>query len=177
MRRELSEACRKAFEKMIEVDYPAFRKDKSQEVPQGWYVWTWDHPSGLHFHIVLVISPTADEFTTEAGWDFDGKMPSLCFVGADELKEKPLRAVHFRTDILWNKSALDHWWKLILRPEEYENDFLYEDPTEDCLPLVEGKVCQAARKLKAFLMPLFEEIINIYDLPGKGAKRGRSMVL
>jgi hypothetical protein len=143
----------------MKAEFPEYREDKSQIVPQGWYVWTRKHPSNIFFHIILVIDPSRDEFTTEAAWDFDGRKPLSLSAMRGNTKQIPAAPVHFRTDILWSPDNFGHWWKLIVRAELYEDDIFYEDPIEDCLPLIEPAVGDAITKLKEFLVPVFGRVV------------------
>jgi hypothetical protein len=74
MRSELGKECRKLFRKMMAAQFPEYHEDKGQIVPQGWYVWTYPNSTGLFFYIILVTHHSRDEFTTEGGWSFDGKL-------------------------------------------------------------------------------------------------------
>jgi hypothetical protein len=58
---------------MMAAEFPEYHEDKGQVVPPGRYVWTRQHSLGVWFHILFVIHPTADEFTVEGAWSFDGK--------------------------------------------------------------------------------------------------------
>jgi hypothetical protein len=138
---------------MVKRCFPDYHEDKGQIVPQGWYVWTRKHSSKLYFHIFLVIDPKRDQFTTEAAWDYDGKIShSLAVISTPgEAMAKP---THFRTDILWCTNSFGHWWNLLSRPR----DFLNEEPVEDCLPRIKVAVEEAGQKLKEHLVPLFTAI-------------------
>jgi hypothetical protein len=155
MRSELGKECRKLFHKMMAAQFPGYREDKGQIVPQGWYVWTRPFSTTLYFHITLVIHHSRDEFTTEGGWDFDGKLlPHLS--RAREILSGPS---HVRTGELW--SGNDYWWPLVLRSAEYERALLYkDDPIEQCLPLVAPAVWDAGEKLKDHLLPVFEKVVE-----------------
>ena len=161
MRSQLGKECRKLFRKMMAVEFPDYKEDKGQIVPQGWYVWRNQHQSGLFFWIFLVIHHSRDEFTTEAGWSFDAKKPPWTMIGGREemgtVLSKPLA---FRTCRLWCHNW-GYWWKLVLHPEKYERVFLYkDDPIEDCLSLVSPAVWEAGEKLKEHVIPIFEEIVQ-----------------
>lgn len=139
---------------MMVTEFSEYQEDKRQIVPPGKYVWTRQHPSGIWLHILLMIDPKRDTFTTEAAWDFDGKLPR--YGGADGIFQRP---VWCRVNFLW--SGKDYWWRLVLRPEEFERAILYkEDPIEQCLPLVAPAVWDAAEKLKEHLVPVFERIVQ-----------------
>jgi hypothetical protein len=124
-------------------------------LPQGWYAWTRQHPSGIWLHLLLIINPKFDKFTTEAGWGFDGKLPPD---GIEGIFERPML---FRPNFLW--SGKDYWWPLVLRPEEFERVILYrDDPIEQCLPLVAPAVADAAQKLRDYVVPVFEKVVQLH---------------
>lgn len=155
MRSELGKECRKLFRKMMAAEFPEYQEDKGQVVPQGWYILTYQSSTGLFFHIALVIHHSRDEFTTEGAWSFDGKiLPRLSSVS--EVLSSP---AHIRVARLWADDG--YWWPLVLRPQEYERAILYkDDPIEKCLPLVAPAVSDAAKKLKEYLIPVFEKVIE-----------------
>jgi hypothetical protein len=157
MRSDLGKECRKLFRKMMASEFPDYREDKGQIVPQGWYVWTSQHPANIWFHILLVIHHSRDQFTIEAAWDLGGRLPGPAYGRLVEVLERPLL---FRPSWLW--SGKDYWWPLVLRPEEYERSRFYyeEDSIERCLPLVAPAVWDAAEKLKDHVVPVFEEIVQ-----------------
>jgi hypothetical protein len=156
MRSELGKECRKLFRKMMAVEFPDYKEDKTQIVPQGRYVWTFKHPTNIWFHILLIVHPTRDDFTVEVGWDYDGKLTRFTNQEIDKISDYPRS---FRVNFLW--SGKDYWWPLVLRPEEYERVLLYkDDPVEECLPLVAPAVWEAGEKLKEHLIPVFEEIVR-----------------
>ena len=89
------------------------------------------------FHIELVLHHSRDQFTTEAAWGFDGKLPGPAR-GSEDYAAEPS---DFRTSYLWCRDERgirqDIWWPLVLRLEEYRTGWLYEDdPIEECIPLV-----------------------------------------
>ena len=135
------------------VEFPEYHEDKEQTVPRGWYVWTHQHSFKIWCHILLVIHPTRDEFTTEAAWDFDGKMPSnLSVFGKDDIESIFLKSVNFRTSELWWFEPDDYWWPLVLRPKEYMRRMGYTpDPIEDCLLLIAPAVAEAGQKVKQYV--------------------------
>jgi hypothetical protein len=104
MRVELGKECRKQFRKMMAMEFPEYHEDKGQVLPQGRYVWTRLHPSSIWFHLLLIIHPTFDKFTTEAGWSLDGKLPASSYDGAEGILERPML---FRGNYLW--SGKDYW--------------------------------------------------------------------
>jgi hypothetical protein len=160
MRSELSKECRKLFRKMMASEFPDYREDKGQISPPGIYVWTWQHPSGVWFHISLLIHQRDDRFTLEVAWDLDGKLPAFEIV-CDEMETIFQRPLLFRIDCFWCRQ--DYWWKLVLRPEEYDRKGFYkDDPIEECLPLVAPAVSDAGKKLKEYIVPTFEKIIQIH---------------
>ena len=129
MRSELGKECRKLFRKVMATQFPEYREDKGQIIPTGKYVWTRQHPSGIWLYILFMIDPTRDTFTTEAAWDFDGKLPRFSHSGADGIFQRP---VWFRVNFLW--SGKDYWWPLVLCPEVFERAILYkDDPVERML--------------------------------------------
>ena len=151
---------------MMETVFPEYPEDKCQKIPIGTYVWTRQHSSGIWFHILFVIDQSRDQFTTEAAWGFDGKLPRAEYNTGPEVIEKPQL---FRPNFLW--SGKDYWWPLVLRPEEYERALLYkDDPIEQCLPLVAPAVWNAGEKLKDHLMPVFEKVVEKH---GKKSKTSR----
>jgi len=157
MRSELRKETRKLFRKMMATVFPEYHEDKGQIVPQGRYVWTHQHPSGIWLHILLINSSKYDKFTIEAAWDFDGKLPGS-LPGVDDIFDRPRL---FRVNFIW--SGKDYWWPLVLRPEEYECALLYkDDPIEQCLPLVAPAVWDAGEKLKDHLIPVFEKIVQMH---------------
>lgn len=155
MRSALGKECRNLFRKMMAAEFPDYREDKGQIVPQGWCVWTRPFSKKMFFHIMLVLHHSRDQFTTEGGWSFDGKLlPRLSSVS--EIFSSP---AHVRVGKLW--FGKDYWWSLVLRPEEYERALLYnDDPIEKCLPLVAPAVADAANKLKEHLVPVFEKVVQ-----------------
>lgn len=154
MRSELGKECRKLFRKMMATVFSEYKEDKGQIVPPGRYIWTHQHPMGIWFHILLIISPKSDKFTIGAAWDFDGKLPGG-LPGVSDIFDRPRL---FRVNFIW--SGKDYWWPLVLRPEEYErNAFYKDDPIEQCLPLVAPAVWDAAEKLKDHLFPTFDKIV------------------
>jgi hypothetical protein len=156
MRSELGKECRKIFRNVMKAEFPEYHEDKGQIVPAGRYVWTFRHPTDIWFHILLIVHPTRDEFTVEAGWDFDGKLPRFTNQGMDKIPDHPRL---FRMNFLW--SGKDYWWPLVLRPEEFERALLYkDDPIEQCLSLVAPAVWAAAEKLKEHLVPVFEQVVQ-----------------
>jgi hypothetical protein len=160
MRSELGNECRKHFRKMVKMEFPEFREDKGQILPPGRYVWTRQDPSGIWFHILFVLHHSKDKFTTEVGWDFDGKLTRHRLVRNEmhEIFEEPLS---FRSSAFW--SRIDYWWLLVLRPEEHERVILYkDDPVEQCLPLVAPAVVDAVAKIKEHVLPYFERIIQMH---------------
>jgi hypothetical protein len=160
MRSELGKECRKLFRKLMSSQFPEYQEDKGQIVPQGRYVWTRQHSSGIWFHILLVIHHSHDEFTIEAAWDFNGKLPGYKLV-RNEIHEIFQQPVLFRSSALWSRR--DYWWPLVLRPEELETAIFYEkDPVEKCLSLVAPAVWDAGEKLKEHLIPVFEKIIQMH---------------
>jgi hypothetical protein len=161
MRKELSKETRKSFRAMMTAEFPDYKADKEQIVPLGWYVWSRRHPSGLFFHVLLVIDPTNDNFTTEAAWDFDGKMPSTLHVGGDQQEILASGPLHFRTWWLSNNGQMDNWWELVLKPGD-EQSFLNPDPIDKCLPLVAPAVREAGDKLRDHLLPLFGRLALKY---------------
>jgi hypothetical protein len=159
MRSQLGKECRKLFRKLMAVEFPEYQEDKGQIVPPGWYVWTYKNSANLFFHIAFVIHHSGDEFTTEGGWSFDGKLLP-CLSNVDNFLDKPS---HVRVAELW--SDHDYWWPLVLRPEEFERAILYkDDPVEQCLPLVAPAVWDAGEKLNDHLVPVFEKIIQKYGM-------------
>jgi hypothetical protein len=67
----------------------------------------------------------------------------------------------FRPNFLW--SGKDYWWPLVLRPEEFERVILYrDDPIEQCLPLVAPAVADAAQKLRDYVVPVFEKVVQLH---------------
>jgi hypothetical protein len=160
MRSELGKECRKLFRKMMATELSEYREDRGQIVPQGRYVWTRQHASGIWFHILHVNHSTRDEFTLEAAWDLDGKLPGPAYGKSVEIFVRPLL---FRVNWLW--SGKDYWWPLMLRPKELETAILYEkDPVEQCLPLVAPAVADAAQKLKEHLVPVFEKVLQKHGI-------------
>jgi hypothetical protein len=157
MRSELGKECRKLFRKMMAAEFPEYREDKGQIVPQGWYVLTYPYSTSLFFYIMLVAHHSRDEFTTEGGWEFDGNvLPRLS--GVSEVLSSP---AHIRVGELW--AGKDYWWPLVLRLKGYERALLYkDDPIEHCLPLVAPAVRAAAQKLKEHLVPVFGKIIQMH---------------
>ena len=167
MRSEIGKECRKLFRKVMAAEFSQYQEDKTQVLPQGWYVWTHRHPSGVWFHIMLVIHPTLDQFTTEVAWGFNGRLPGHKMVrdSMHEIFQEPLGQ---RSASFWSRT--DHWWLLVLRPEEHERVILYkEDPVDECLPLIAPAVADAARKLKEHWVPAAEKIARLHGrLPGQG---------
>jgi hypothetical protein len=155
MRSALGKECRKLFRKLMAVEFPDYKEDKGQIVPQGWYVWTHKHSSGLYFHLSLVLHHSEDMFILEAGWSKTGQLePTLG--EKDKFLEKP---THIRLPDFWGYNGLEPWWVLVLRPEEHDRALLYkDDPIEDCLPLVAPAIWEAGEKVKEFVIPAFEEI-------------------
>jgi hypothetical protein len=140
---------------MMATEFSEYKEDKRQIVPAGRYVWTRQHPSGIWLHVLLIIHPTKEQFTIEAAWDFDSKLPSS-LPGVSDIFDRPRL---FRVNFLWAKK--DYWWPLVLRPEEYERNIFYkDDPIELCLPLVAPAVWDADEKLKEHLVPVFEKIVR-----------------
>ncbi len=166
MRSPLGKECRKLFRKLMTVEFPDYREDENQIVPPGWYIWRTDHRSGLLFWLILVIHHSRDEFTTEAGWSFDAIKPSWTGLGnqvMDTILSKPLT---FRTDRLWCQSNCGHWWKFVLRPEEYDRALLYkDDPIAQCLPLVAPAVWDAGEKIKEHVIRVFEAVVRRHGSP------------
>jgi hypothetical protein len=159
MRSELGKECRKLFRKLMAVEFPSCQEDKGQIVPQGWYVWTQNHPSGLFFHIAFVIHSTRDSFVAEAGWSRTGRQDSsLSTGGKTGMLNKPGA---LRLPELWGYNGMEPWWDLVLRPEEHERAIVYDDdPIEACIPLVAPAVWDAGEKLKEHAFPVFEEIVR-----------------
>lgn len=155
MRSQLGKECRNVFREMIKSEFPDYREDKGQVVPHGWYVWTRAFSTNLYFHVMLVIHHSRDEFTTEGAWSIDGKiLPHL-----SRAREILARPSHVRVGEL--SSGEDYWWQLVLRPEEYTRALLYkDDPVEECLPLVAPAVRAATEKLKKYLIPVFEKVVQ-----------------
>jgi hypothetical protein len=155
MRSALGKELRKLFRKMMAVEFRDYREDKGQIVPQGWYVWTLQHPGNISFHILLVIHHSRDQFTIETAWALGGKLPAPAYGELGGILEQPFL---FRPNWLW--SGKDYWSPLVLRPEEYERSRFYyeEDPIEQCLPLVAPAVVDASQKLKQYVLPIFEKI-------------------
>jgi hypothetical protein len=118
---------------------------------------TRQHSSGIWFHILLHTHSTHDKFTVEAAWGFDGKLPRPIYGKEDYAAQPGL----FRPGFIW--SGKDHWWLLVLRPEEHERVILYrDDPVEQCLPLVAPAVWDAGEKLMEFVVPLFEKVVVLH---------------
>jgi hypothetical protein len=159
MRSPLGKECRKLFRKLMAVKFPQYREDKGQIVPQGWYVWTYCHPSKLCFHITFVIAPRRDAFIAEVGWSKTGKPGyTLTTEGKQGMLEKP---GNLRLPRLWKYNGTEPWWNLVLRPEEFERAILYEhDPIEQCLPLVAPAIWDMGEKIKEYAVPVFEEIVR-----------------
>ena len=162
MRSALGKECRKLFRKLMAVEFPDYKEAKGLVVPQGWYGWRYQHPSGLFFWIFLVIFDSRDEFTTEAGWSFDANKPPWTGISSHEAKEVILsKPLAFRTCRLWCNDNWGYTWKLVLRLEEYGRVLLYkDDPVEDCLPLIAPAVWEAGEKLKEHVLPVFGEIVR-----------------
>ena len=157
MRSGLGKECRKLFRKMMATQFPEYQEDKGQIVPQDWYVWTRQNPSGVWLQIRLVIHNSRDQFTIETGWGFQGQLPQVLYPSITDIFDKPCI---FRMNRLW--SGKDYWWPLVLHPEEFERAILYrDDPIEQCLPLVAPAVWDAAEKLKDHLIPVFDKIIQL----------------
>lgn len=141
------------------TQFPEFREDKDQIVPPGRYVWTWQHPSGIWFHLLLVVHWSSDKFTLEGAWDFQKRLPGPARVGMGGVIDDPQL---FRPNFLW--SGKDYWWPLVLHPEEFEKPYLYnDDPIEECLPLVAPAVWDAADKIKEHILPAFERIVQKHE--------------
>jgi hypothetical protein len=117
---------------------------------------------GHVFHVELVVHHSRDEFTVEGAWSFDGKILP-CLSSIDEVFSSP---AHIRLGELW--AAKDYWWRLVLRPAEYDRAIFYkDDPIEQCLPLVAPAVLDAAKKLKEHLVPVFEKVAEKHGVrPG-----------
>jgi hypothetical protein len=161
MRSPLGKECRKLFSKMMAVEFPDFKADKTQVMPQGWYAWKHQHSSGLFLWIFLVIRDNRDEFTTEGGWGLDTNRPPWTSIGRKDMERILSKPLAFRTCWLWSESNWDFWWKFVLHPEEYERAILYkDDPVEQCQPLVAPAVWDAGEKLKDHLIPVFEKVIQ-----------------
>jgi hypothetical protein len=140
------------------AEFPEYREDKGQVLPQARHVWTYRHPSSIWFHLLLVIDPSFDKFTVEAGWGLDGVLPQFSYDGADGIFERPIL---FRMNFIW--SGEDYWWPLVLRPEEFERAIRYrDDPIEQCLPLAGPAVTAAAQKLKEHWVPTAEKIVQMH---------------
>ena len=155
MRSELGKECRKLFRKVMVTEFPEYSEDRSQAVPQGWYVWTYRHSEALFFFIVLVIDSEGDQFTIEGGWSHDGKV----LYSLSDVRDILSAPSYVRVAELW--TGQDYWWPLVLRPGEYENAIFYkDDPVEQCLPLVAPAVWDAAEKLKEHLVPMFEKVVQ-----------------
>ncbi|HEY2082422.1 MAG TPA: hypothetical protein VGI88_06515, partial [Verrucomicrobiae bacterium] len=160
MRSPLGKECRKLFLKMMAVEFPDYKQDKTQVNPSGWYAWKHEHQSGLFFWIFLVIHNSSDQFTTEAGWSFDANTPPWEMIGRNEMEKILSKPLAFRTCRLWCEGNWGFWWKLVLRPEEHERAIFYkDDPVEQCLPLVAPAVWDAGEKLKEHVIPVFEKVI------------------
>jgi hypothetical protein len=159
MRKEIGKACRGQFRAVMAAEFADFHEDKTQEVPQGWYPWTQKHPSGIFFHIVLVLHPKKDKITIEGGWSLDGKLkPTTTLEGRSVILSRPER---FRLPFLWEPTGDEFWWHLVLRPEEYERGWGYEhDPIQACVPLVAPAIADMGEQIKAHLIPLFDEIVK-----------------
>ena len=161
MRSPLGKECRKLFRKMMSVEFPDYKEDKTQVMRQGMCAWRCDHPSGLFFWIFLVLHSKNDQFTTEVGWSFDTKLPPSEVIGRKEINTVLEKPIAFRNCCLWYESNWGFWWKLVLRPEEHEHAILYrDDPIEECLPLVAPAVWDAGEKIKEHVVPLFDRIIQ-----------------
>jgi hypothetical protein len=178
MRSQLGSECRKLFRNMMASEFPEYRADKSQAVPQGWYVWTCQHSSGIFFHIMLVIRESWDKFTVEGGWSLDGKLQytsnsgdrAVLLGSPSNFLVPNLLSINDRTNLLsqsghFTSEALIHGgelvWSIVLRPTEYERSVYYpEDPIEDCIPLVGPAVQEAGMFLKKYLIPFFAEVIE-----------------
>jgi hypothetical protein len=155
MRSELGKECRKLFKKMMTTVFPEYCEDKGQIVPQGWYVWSRQHPRNIRLHIGFVIHHSQDMFTVEAGWSFDGKLLP-CLSRAEDFLSNPS---HVRAAEIW--LGKDYWWPLVLRPKEFERALLYkDDPIEQCLPLVSPAIWDAGEKLKDYVIPIFEQVVQ-----------------
>jgi hypothetical protein len=62
---------------------------------------------------------------------------------------------------------------LVLHPEEFENAILYyPEPIEQCLPLVAPAVWNAGEKLKEYLVPVFEQIVQKHGKPSDSPAGG-----
>src|SRR5450756_677794 len=157
MRSALGKECRKLFRKLMAVEFPDYKEDKSQVVPQGWYVWTQKHSSGLFCHITLVLHNSRDSFIFEAGWSKTGQLQPT----SGKRDKFLIEPMHIRLPDFWFFYGIEPWWSLVLHPEEYERALLYmDDPIEDCLPLVAPAMWEAGEKVKEFVMPAFEEIVR-----------------
>jgi hypothetical protein len=152
MRSELGKECRKLFRKMMAVEFPEYHEDKGQIVPPGWYVWTRQHTSKLWLHILLVVHPTSDEFTTEAAWSHDGKTKGYTVQQPEKFMSEANRV---RVSRLW--CGRDDWWLVFVRKN---------DPVEQCLPVVASTVWDAGEKLKEHLVPAFEQIVQKHGKQG-----------
>jgi hypothetical protein len=148
---------------LLTREFTAFKEDKNQEVPQGWYPWTQKHPSGLFFHIILVLHPKQDKATIEGAWSFNGKLkPTTTLEGRSMILSRPER---FRLPRLWEPTGDEFWWHLVVRPEEYERGRGYEhDPIEACMPLVGPVIADMGEQIKAHLLPLFKEIVKRHGI-------------
>ena len=141
------------------VEFPDYKEDKSQIVPQGWYTWTQSHPSKLFFHITFVIAQRRDAFIAEVGWSKTGKRsPCSSRYGKKGMLDEPN---YVRLPKLWEHNGMEPWWNLVLRPEEYELVMFYkDDPIPDCIPLVAPAIWDLGEKLKEYAIPVFEEIVR-----------------
>jgi hypothetical protein len=159
MRSELEKECRVHFRRMIVAEHPEYQENKTQVRLGKRYVRSWQHPSKLWFHIVLMPHPTKDKFTIEGGWDFNGRLRPLEIVEANDKFKIFERPILFRPNFFW--SGKDYWWPVMLFPDRLENSMSCQDnPIEDCLPLVAPAIRDAAQKIKEYLIPIFEKVVK-----------------
>src|SRR6266436_3470410 len=112
---------------IMATQFSAYHPHKGQVLPQGRYVWTRQDASGLWFHILLLIDPTRDEFTTEAAWGRTGKLPGFTVLLQEELGMIYERPLLLRTSVLWaGGEPWEPWWALVLRPGEYAKRLGYK---------------------------------------------------
>jgi hypothetical protein len=74
-----------------------------------------------------------------------------------------LKPACFRVSWLWLplEDRVDYWWSLVLDPDKYNLRRGYNlDAIKDCRPLVSTAVLEAKGKLKLYLIPAFDKIIQ-----------------
>ncbi|MDQ2087175.1 hypothetical protein RBH29_12130 [Herbivorax sp. ANBcel31] len=175
MRSVVAKELRKKFSKMFIQKYPFFKETKDIDVPPGCRVYQRKYETGFIFFLILIISPKADNYTLEFGWNRENKVPNYnapyisrekfitpeevmnIFAESSTLCARLGRLTHPMLQI-GKVYVLGRDLDELSLDDDLFNFDIEEVPLEESLKNLEESLIDVMEKLNKYIIPLFKRV-------------------